>query len=452
MGINSKLVEVYHKAIPFEYRPTYGSTFRKYFNFIKESQWWPEERLLEYQREQLQAIIKHAYENVPYYQKKFKEYGIIPKDIQDRKDLEKIPILTKKDVRENLNELTARNMAPKGRITGHTSGSTGEPLTFYQDKDAIVREFAFEIRHRTWVPEHELGRKIAILRSYVPVEGEPLIKYDSSVNAMYFSAYHMDKKNMDSYARVIKDKNIKIMRAYASSAYIFAEFLQQKNIDLNLNGVITSSETLLPQYRKTIEQQFNCKVFDWYGANECVALAQQCEHSSYHVNMEYGIFEIEKSKQLPKDRGFVIGTGLYNYVMPLIRYDVGDVAIRGKGNKRCPCGRELETIGGVDGRKDDLLVTTDGKVIPPINFYTLFFKFSKTIKAFQIYQENEKEIELRLIKRGAFSRQTEQKILEGIRERIGMKTKISFVYVDNILRDKKSGKIRCIVSKVQPNF
>ena len=94
-------------AVPVPLR--YGKMFRQMYAFLQESQWWSREQLEEYQLEQLGRLLEHAYENVPYYRRVFDERGLKPKDIQDFKDLQQLPYLTKEIIQENLPDLVARN-------------------------------------------------------------------------------------------------------------------------------------------------------------------------------------------------------------------------------------------------------------------------------------------------------------------------------------------------------
>jgi len=94
-------------AVPVPLR--YGKTFRQMYAFLQESQWWSREQLEEYQLEQLGRLLEHAYENVPYYRRVFDERGLKPKDIQDFKDLQQLPYLTKEIIQNNLSDLVAKN-------------------------------------------------------------------------------------------------------------------------------------------------------------------------------------------------------------------------------------------------------------------------------------------------------------------------------------------------------
>lgn len=139
------MIKPFKKIIPFPY--SRGIKFAKFYNFLTESQWWPKEKLEEFQNERLRIIIEHAYEKVPYYRRIFNQRGLKPKDIQTREDLNKLPVLTKEDVRKHFKELMAKDFKKYKPILRYTSGSTGIPLKFYLDKNNLVWERAFVCRH-----------------------------------------------------------------------------------------------------------------------------------------------------------------------------------------------------------------------------------------------------------------------------------------------------------------
>jgi len=98
-------------SIPYRFR--YGKVFWDTYNFLQESQWWSREKLEEYQMQQLELLLRHAYENVPYYRRVFNERGLKPKDIQNFDDFKKLPYLTKEIVKKNYEELIADSTRAK---------------------------------------------------------------------------------------------------------------------------------------------------------------------------------------------------------------------------------------------------------------------------------------------------------------------------------------------------
>jgi hypothetical protein len=131
-------------GIDFRFRDfAYPFSILRLKKVFDRNQWLDAEALSEYQAARLRQIITHAYDNVPYYQKLFRENDIGPGDIQTAKDLKNIPCLTKDQLRLNFNSLVARD-AKKYRPTMlFTSGTTGGKISFYADKTSNVLEFVF---------------------------------------------------------------------------------------------------------------------------------------------------------------------------------------------------------------------------------------------------------------------------------------------------------------------
>jgi phenylacetate-CoA ligase len=116
-----------------------------------------------------------------------------------------------------------------------------------------------------------------------------------------------------------------------------------------------------------IESAFNTKVYSGYGMSERVVDATECEeHCGYHVNMEYGILELLDKNGEPINEpvvtGVVVGTGFYNNVMPLIRYQMFDMAVY--ADKECACNRKLPLVKDFKGRIREYFVGRSGELVP----------------------------------------------------------------------------------------
>ena len=108
-----------------------GTKIQKYLKWLEKTQWWKPSEIKELQDKKLRALIRHAYENVPYYHKLFRKLHLKPDDIKEEEDLQKLPILRKEDIRKNFSELLARDFKRWKPKLNATSGSTGEPLKYY---------------------------------------------------------------------------------------------------------------------------------------------------------------------------------------------------------------------------------------------------------------------------------------------------------------------------------
>jgi phenylacetate-CoA ligase len=216
----------------------------------------------------------------------------------------------------------------------------------------------------------------------------------------------------------------------------------------SIDVVHTGSENLLQSWRERIESVLGVPVKDHYGMAERVGLFHQCSESdAYHENPEYGVVEL-----LETDYGRsreVVGTCLWNYAMPLIRYRMGDKASINENNHTCSCGRGLPLrVGKFEGRDDDILRTPDGRMLPGVNFYTLMHQIDG-VEIFRIVQRAIDEINIDLVVSQEFDEDCERELHSGLRKRIGEEVTITIEYTDMIERDEQSGKIRCIESELE---
>src|SRR5262249_12745589 len=89
------------------------------------------------QRERLRALLEHAGRRVPFYRSAFAEAGLDPAHLRDGETiraLQSLPVLTKEILRTRGAELMSDDAGSRGATRNATGGSTGEPLTFYQDE------------------------------------------------------------------------------------------------------------------------------------------------------------------------------------------------------------------------------------------------------------------------------------------------------------------------------
>src|SRR5262249_18305868 len=120
--------------------------------------------------------------------------------------------------------------------------------------------------------------------------------------------------------------------------------------------------------RKSIEQVFDCKVTNRYGCEEVSLIACECErHEGLHVNADGVYVEIIRNGRVarPGESGSVVVTDLTNRAMPILRYQVGDVAV--VSDRRCDCGRGLPLLERLEGREADYVVTPAGELISGIS-------------------------------------------------------------------------------------
>ncbi len=429
-----------------------GPLFRSIYRELAETQWWPRERLRELQLERLRRIVRFAQDYVPFYQKRFAEYGVSWQTIQSLDDLRRFPIVTREDVQQHRQEMLA-NRKPKGRIVVQTtSGSTGTPIEVWCDRRTFLTDRAWAMRHRSW-GGYDSRRWRATFNGYriVPPNqsAPPFWRYNIPWRQIHFSIYHLSERNLPSYVKALQSLGVEFLDGYPSALYILARHLLAHGRTLPMRAVFTGSEVLHAAYRETLEKAFDCKVFDYYGLAEKVIGAGECEyHNGYHVAMEHVVAEVLPTAQDggndPSDGGDLVATSLVNTVMPLIRYRCGDVVSAGPA--RCPCGRSLELVGQARSRVLDIVTGADGRMISP-HILLQPFRYMYSILESQIVQESATDVVVRVVRRGEFSNADERKLLEGFQERLGPAMNVRIEYLTAIPRPP-SGKFRLVVSNL----
>lgn len=416
---------------------------------LEETQWWSLEKLQELQNERLKKIIRHAAEHVPYYQKKFAEYGIIPSQIQTPDDLKKLPILDKETIRKNFDYFISKNINRKKLRLQSTGGTTGKPLKVLMNEEVYIYQKAVQTLHRSW-GGYKFGRDwLGVLAGYkiVPVTREKppfwIINYYGK--QIHFSSYHLNYDFLSSYVKKIKQMRIKYLMGYASAIGFLANYVNNIGDYIPLRAVFLSSEPVIDWQRKAIKKAFNCKIFDYYGQAECVVSAINCDKSdSLHQNMELGLFEFE-DVNLTNSKHRIIGTSLVNFSFPIIRYDLGDVT--SSIIYQCKCGREHIKIQPIETRVEDFIITPDGSTIPPPAL-TLPYHGIKGIISSQIIQNKIDTLSVKIINNNQFTIREKEKFIKKFKDCVGKNMKINIMEVKEIPRTQ-NGKFRFVISEIK---
>ncbi|MHC4115522.1 MAG: phenylacetate--CoA ligase family protein, partial [Planctomycetota bacterium] len=219
-----------------------GRAISKHLRFVRKSQWWSAEELKEFQNEKLGALVKHAYENVPYYHDVFKERKLTVDDIRTTDDLVKLPILTKEIIRENFpHRIVAKNIAGNEMILGGSSGSTGEPLQYYTTKDAYSFNIACVFRGWSWAG-FQLGDRYIKL-SQNPREGLINKMQDLAQRCEYIHSQSLTPQDITNIVEVIRKSDAKLIRGYPSTLYVLSQYIEKDGItDIRPAAVTTTGE------------------------------------------------------------------------------------------------------------------------------------------------------------------------------------------------------------------
>jgi len=418
----------------------------KLSRFLQKSRHFSKEQLLDIQNRKLRTVIGQAYHHVPYYREIFDKKGLTPADIQTVHDLVHIPVLTKQTLRERYNDLIADNSKQFNPYIDKTSGTTGTPLEFLQDKNVRVANFAFF--WRAWqMAGYTPYMRWAQVDGMVFPQGDKIWRYNRTLNSLQISAFALNDANCQRIFDKLNRFKPKILRGYPSALYTLALYAKKRQVKIlfPLKSIITNAETLHEFQRNLIEAVFGCMVFDVYSAWDGVCIISECEYQAKHHHAEYGVLELLDKDNNPvngEKTGQITGTSLHKMAMPLIRYKTGDLAA--KSAESCPCGRQHDVIKAIDGRIEDMVITPDGMQVGRMD---AAFKHCKGFDFARIIQENTDSMQVELVKNEDFNPSV-LKILEGhIRDRVGNEIRVDFHFVDNI-EPGPNGKIRFVTNKI----
>lgn len=412
----------------------------QYYLDLKKSQWLKPEEIRAYQEQRLRQLLVHAYYKVPYYRRLFDANGIKPEDIRTIEDLARIPVLTKKIIKENVYSGLMSVDHDKSKILRvTTSGSTGEPTVVFAEKKQLEMRWAATLRATEWMGYRFGDRQIRLWHKYLGMKGMEVVKeiLDAKMTRRKFvPAYEIDDENLSDFVDTLMSYKPVVLDGYAESYNLIARYLRQHKHDgWKPKGIMSSGQTLPPESRKIIEEGFGCKVFDKYGCRELVGgIAYQTGHEDYLVVAEGTIVEIIKDGRpaQPGELGEIVLTDLNNFAMPMIRYAIGDLAVAVDNTKPSPCGRGLPRIGRFYGRMQSILIGTRNQMIPGTFFARLFADYDYAVKRFQAVQERAGEITLKIVKANRWTDDVLHYATSQIKKHMGEDMKIRVEFVEEV--------------------
>ena len=425
-----------------------------YRAFLEKSQWWPSDDLRRYQKDALDRLLSHAFQNVPYWQETFKQRGLTPSDIKILDDLRKLPIIDKADIRAHKDRMIADNWRGK-TWTKATGGSTGVPLELDYTPESYDWRVACSKRGYSWAHGCEDGKKQAYIWG-VAIGKQPFLKklkedlHHAILGQRYFNCFEFNAPRMADCLETLNRYKPEYLVGYTNPLYEFARFVQRTGrLTFKPKAAITAAEKLHPFQRETIEAVFQCPAFNTYGSREFMLIASECEkQEGLHVSMENLIVEIVKedgSSAKLGEAGDIVITDLHNYGMPFIRYRIGDIGIL--SDRPCSCGRGLVMLKDVVGRSLDIIRTPDGRNVPG-EFFPHLMKEFKGIEKFQVVQDRIDHLEVKVIKNSAFRDAEFRFMQDEVAKTVGMGMKVDYVFVNDIPLTK-TGKFRVTVSAIK---
>nr|WP_162490120.1 phenylacetate--CoA ligase [Moorella thermoacetica] len=329
----------------------------------------PEAELQELQLERLQATVRRAFFDVPFYRRAFQEIGLEPGDIKSLDDLQRLPFTTKQDLRDNYPYgMFAVPMSEIVRIHS-SSGTTGKPTVVgYTRHDIDVWS---ELMARALVcggaTRHDI---IQNAYGYGLFTGGLGIHYGSE--RLGASVIPISGGNTKRQVMIMKDYGSTVLTCTPSYALHIAEVMAEMGIkpeEIKLRCGIFGAEPWSESMRQEIEKRLGISAVDIYGLSEVIGpgVGIECqEKNGLHIFADHFLIEIidpVTGKQLPPgQRGELVITSLTKEALPVIRYRTRDITSLIPGP--CPCGRTHPRVARFTGRTDDMLIIRGVNVFP----------------------------------------------------------------------------------------
>jgi len=398
--------------------------------------------LLQEQSLSLSKLIDLARTKTTFYSEKFR---FVTKDNEGKYDMTSLPILRKEDIIKNRESMLISDIERDALFQGKTGGSTGKPVAFYYDINSIETMLAGSYRSYTWAGWQPGDRVLHFWGAKQDLKGGSVIKSKISswiTSESTIGVYEYTEENLRQWVDNILKYRPVIIQGYASILAKLSKFISDSNIFIpcNIKAVFSTAEVLYDWQRKAIEKAFSCKVFNQYGSREIPNIACECSLGNFHTFTDMAYVE----SVIDGDESKLIVTSLSNYVMPFIRYEIGDLGRLKEG--QCECGSPFPMLEMGLCRSNDIIVTRTGKNVYPSYFIHLLDGING-VEQFQFIQENYTRIVLNI----TMAKDTLAQDFEHIKDRIkheidsGMELTVNKV---DVINRTMSGKYRYVINNI----
>jgi phenylacetate-CoA ligase len=400
--------------------------------------------LVDFQARRLRDHLIAA-DAAPYWRARFSDHGVQPRADDPFAEVAKLPVLTKAEVRVNMRDILNPMFDRSQLRSGHTSGTTGAGLVFFETADADRERWAVWWRYRA---QFGLTRRTRCAvfagRSIVPVRqsAPPYWRRNYPGRQLLLSGYHLSEDTVEAYWRALREWRPEWLHGYPSFIALFAGLCAERGLPPidSIRSVTCGAENLLASQRRAIEATFGVRVRQHYGLAESVANVSERSTGCYVVDEDYSYVEFQQSDDRSALR--IIGTNWSNPAFPLVRYDTGDMATLVATPVAPGTWREVASF---DGRLEDYVILPSGARVGRLDH---IFKDLVHIDEAQIYQAAVDRVEFRIVKGPGYDAQGEEaKLLKEARARLGDALVIELRYMKEIPRTGR-GKLRLVISEV----
>ena len=418
------------------YRERFGGNIPEDYIHLSPSFSTPTEAEYEKQSRRLYLLLQHCATYVPYYKKMFQ--GVDLSKINPRNLSDFVPKLSKPEVILHHDLLLSTHPDFKGRLIKlNTSGSSGTPLTIYSTLEA--RRVNYRFYEQLLLDKGTTYRSRSTTfagRLLYKETSHRIDRYDSYNNTQYLSTYFISDTTINKYIEALNYWKPEFIDSYPSALIEIQRLARSKGLSLSFKPkfILTSSETLSLQARTDIEVFFGAKVVDHYGCTEMTVSAFS-EGGQYFANPLFSVLELDPQGG---NRHSLITTGLLNFAMPLLRYEIGDCVVTEDPSNPY-------RFNYVEGRMDDVIVTPEGRRVGRID---PAFKGVEGIELAQVVQEELDKITVTVVldkeRKHLFD---EMLLINNLKQRTSQLIEVRVDYQEKIEKGP-NGKFKSVVSNV----
>ena len=391
-----------------------GASLVRSWRELEQTQYLSLSALQDRQLTKLQHVTAAACRNTEFYGRRFAEAGLGP-EIRTFEDLQKLPILTKRDVRESAGTMMARRTEGLNILEFPVQGgSTGVPLILFISEEISHQRNAAARRSNLW-SDWRVGESVGAVwgNPKLPQTVKERLRHELLEPTIYLDTMTLTPDSVRQFAQAWKRERPTMLFGHAHSIYLVARMAAEHGIDdIRPRAILSTSMMLLEHERRVIESVFNVKVTNRYGCEEVGLIGCECErHQGMHVNVDHLIVEFlgeDGTEAKAGEIAYVVVTDLINDVMPMLRYRVEDLAAQVAGG--CPCGRGLPLMDRVAGRSADFLIRADGTRVAGISLIENTLTRIPGIEQMQIVQEELSRITLRVVLEAGASSKASQEL------------------------------------------
>lgn len=417
---------------------------------LEHHQWLAPEALRALQLERLRAFLVRIGNEVPFYRQRFAEAGFEPAALATLADLERLPMLTKADIRAHADHI--KRPGAMRLIRYNTGGSSGEPLVFYMGMDRVSHDVASKWRATRWWNVDIGDPEVVVWGSPIEVGAQDRVRAlrDRLLRSTLLPAFEMSEAKLDGFVATLRRVRPRMVFGYPSALNLIAGHAAQRGVrldDLGTRVVFVTSERLYDHQRNAISSAFGCPVANGYGGRDAGFIAHECPQGGMHLTAEDIVVEIvdaQGREVASGEAGEIVVTHLATADFPFVRYRTGDVAVR--RNDACRCGRGLPMLAEIQGRSTDFIVAADGTIMHGLALIYVL-RDLPGIASFKITQESLQRTVVQVVPGEGFDPALREHIVAAFKRRLGAGVEVDVQTVQAIALER-SGKFRYVVSHV----